>query len=115
MAYWRMLMTPIRTTATTRSGLEMARAKHALEAAGLDSAGAPPPVSSRTHEVGGPDEFAVGVNRRPDKRLWREAMLGPSLPAEVRYPEIVDFGTGIGFDWLVIRRRRGNVLSRCWP
>jgi aminoglycoside phosphotransferase (APT) family kinase protein len=93
----------------------MARAKHALEAAGLDASVHLTRMSSVTNEVWLSDEFAVRVNRRPDKRLWREARLGSHLPAEVRYPEVVAYGNGRGFDWLVTRRSRGGVLSRCWP
>jgi Ser/Thr protein kinase RdoA (MazF antagonist) len=37
------------------------------------------------------------------------------LPIEVRNPEVVDHGTGTGFDWLVTRRSAGRVLARCWP
>ena len=93
----------------------MARAKHALAAAGVDPALTLTRVSSVTNEVWLSDDFAVRVSRRPDKRLWREARLAPYLPAAARYPEVVGYGTGTGFDWLVTRRNRGNVLSRCWP
>jgi aminoglycoside phosphotransferase len=93
----------------------MARAKHALEAAGLDPALQLSRASSVTNEVWLSEEFAVRVNRRPDKRLWREARLGPHLPSEVRYPDVIGYGSGTGFDWLVVRRSPGNVLSRCWP
>jgi aminoglycoside phosphotransferase len=105
----------MRNSASTRSGLEMARAKHALEEAGLDPDLGLTRASSVTNEVWLSDDFAIRVNRRPDKRLWREARLGPQLPPEVRYPEVVGYGSGVGFDWLVIRRSKGNVLSRCWP
>jgi aminoglycoside phosphotransferase (APT) family kinase protein len=93
----------------------MARAKHALEAAGLDASVELTRMSSVTNEVWLSDDFAIRVNRRPDKRLWREAQLGSHLPLEVRYPEVVAYGNGMGFDWLVTRRSRGGVLSRCWP
>jgi Phosphotransferase enzyme family len=93
----------------------MARAKRALAAAGLDPTLALTRASSVTNEVWLSDDFAVRVSRRPDKRLWREARLGPYLPAVACYPEVVGYGTGTGHDWLVTRRNRGNVLSRCWP
>ena len=93
----------------------MARAKHALEAAHLDANVELTRASSVTNEVWLTPDYAIRVNRRPDHRLRREAKLGPHLPPEVRYPEIVAYGTGTGFDWLVVRRRPGNVLSRCWP
>jgi aminoglycoside phosphotransferase len=57
----------------------------------------------------------VRVNRSPNQRLHREAALGPFLPSEVGYPEIVAYGGQLGADWLVVRRIAGNVLSRCWP
>lgn len=101
--------------ASTSSGLAIARAKHALAEAGLDPAVELTRASSVTNEVWLTADYAVRVNRRPDHRLRREAQLGPRLPAEVRYPEIVAYGMGTGFDWLVVRRRPGNVLSRCWP
>jgi aminoglycoside phosphotransferase (APT) family kinase protein len=93
----------------------LARAKHALRAAGIDPNITLTRASSVTNEVWLTSEYAVRVNRRPDHRLRREASIGPSLPAEVRYPEVVAYGTGTGFDWLVVRRRDGEVLSRCWP
>ena len=71
-------MTTVRSGTKTTSGLEMARAKHALDAAGLDPTIALTRASSVTNEVWLSDEFAVRVNRRPDKRLWREARLGPA-------------------------------------
>jgi aminoglycoside phosphotransferase (APT) family kinase protein len=111
-------LTTVATTpggASTSSGLAIARAKHALAEAGLESNVELTRASSVTNEVWLTPDFAVRVNRRPDHRLRREAQLGPKLPDEVRYPEIVAYGTGTGFDWLVVRRRPGIVLSRCWP
>src|SRR5581483_5319998 len=99
----------------TPTGLALARAKHALTAAGLDPDVELARASSVTNEVWLSSDVAIRVNRRPDKRLFREAQLGPHLPPEVGYPEILGYGTGVGFDWLVARRRPGNVLSRCWP
>src|SRR4051812_43225271 len=95
------------------TGLAMARAKHALQAAGLDPHVDLIRASSVTNEVWLSSQYAIRVNRRPDHRLRREARIGPSLPAEVRYPDIVAYGTGTGFDWLVAQRRHGDVLSRC--
>src|SRR5437763_3478518 len=97
------------------TGLALARAKYALEAAGLEPHVELTRAHSVTNEVWTTPDVVVRVNRRPDRRLRREAALGAELPAEVNYPEIVGYGTGTGFDWLVVRRRPGNVLSRCWP
>ncbi|MEY2434856.1 MAG: hypothetical protein QOC92_4581 [Acidimicrobiaceae bacterium] len=93
----------------------MARAKHALEEAHLDPNVELTRASSVTNEVWLTPEYAIRVNRRPDHRLRREAKIGPELPPEVHYPEVIAYGTGTGFDWLVVRRKPGNVLSRCWP
>jgi aminoglycoside phosphotransferase (APT) family kinase protein len=108
-------MTGMRAGASTSSGLALARAKHALEAAHLDPNVELTRASSVTNEVWLTSDYAIRVNRRPDHRLRREAKIGPHLPSEVRYPEVIAYGTGTGFDWLVVRRRPGNVLSRCWP
>ena len=105
----------MRSTGITTSGLELARAKHALQAAGLDAGIHLTRASSVTNEVWLGEDVVIRVNRRPDTRLWREAKLGASLPFEVGYPEVLGYGEGIGFDWLVARRRAGNPLSRCWP
>jgi hygromycin-B 7''-O-kinase len=93
----------------------MARARRALAAAGLDMHLPLLRASSVTNEVWVSDEYVVRVNRHPNQRLRREAQLGPSLPAAVGYPTIVAYGGQLGADWLVVRRVRGNPLSRCWP
>jgi hypothetical protein len=72
-------------------------------------------ASSVTNEVWLTDDVAIRVNRRLDKRLRREAELAPLLPPEVRYPEIVKYGEGSGYDFLILRRTPGVVLSRAWP
>jgi len=108
-------MSSVRPGGTRSTGLALARAKHALAAAGLDPDAQLSRASSVTNEVWLCDDYVIRVNRRLDKRLWREARLGPLLPAEVRYPEIVAYGTGSGYDWLIARRRPGIVLSRSWP
>jgi hygromycin-B 7''-O-kinase len=93
----------------------MARARKALAEAGLNIHMPLTRASSVTNEVWISDEYVVRVNRQPNQRLRREALLGPGLPAEVCYPEIVAYGGKMGADWLVVRRVRGNPLSRCWP
>lgn len=105
----------MRAGVSTSSGLALARAKHALDAAGLDPNVELTRASSVTNEVWLTDQYAIRVNRRPDHRLRREAVIGPQLPEIVQYPEVVGYGAGTGFDWLVVRRRPGIVLSRCWP
>ena len=99
----------------TASGLALARAKYALDAAGLASNVELTRAHSVTNEVWLSADFVIRVNRRPDHRLRREANLGPVLPPEVKYPKIVAYGAGTGFDWLIVTRSPGRVLSRCWP
>jgi hygromycin-B 7''-O-kinase len=93
----------------------MARARRALGEAGLDMHLPLTRASSVTNEVWLSDQYVVRVNRQPNQRLRREASLGPLLPPEVGYPEIIAYGGQLGADWLVVRRVPGNVLSRCWP
>jgi hygromycin-B 7''-O-kinase len=93
----------------------MARARRALAEAGLDMHLPLTRASSVTNEVWVADEYVVRVNRQPNQRLRREATLGPLLPPEVGYPPVVAYGGQLGADWLILKRVRGNVLSRCWP
>ena len=99
----------------TASGLALARAKYALDAAGLASDVDLTRAHSVTNEVWLSANHVIRVNRKPDHRLRREALLGPVLPPEVKYPKVVAYGAGTGFDWLIVGRSPGNVLSRCWP
>jgi len=103
------------TPGGTRTGLELARAKHALNAAGLDPDVSLTRMSSVTNEVWLTDDVVIRVNRRLDKRLRREAELAIHLPPEVRYPQVVTYGESSGFDFLVQRRNAGTVLARAWP
>lgn len=103
------------TGGSTNSGLAKARAKNALAAAGLDPDVPLVRANSVTNEVWLSADVAIRVNRRLDQRLRREAELAPLLPAEVGYPEVVHYGEGTGFDFLVQRRRPGIVLARSWP
>ena len=93
----------------------MARARKALEEAGLDFRMPLERASSVTNEVWLSPEYVIRVNRQPNQRLHREATFGPLLPAAVNYPEIVGYGGQLGADWLIVRRQPGNVLSRLWP
>jgi aminoglycoside phosphotransferase len=97
------------------AGFEEARARRALDGAGLDLAMPIERASSVTNEVWVSEEYVIRVNRRPDQRLRREAQLGPQLPAEVGYPEVVAYGGELGADWLILKRVPGLVLARCWP
>ena len=93
----------------------MARARRALAEAGLDYHMPLRRADSVTNEVWVADDYVVRVNRHPNQRLRREALLGPLLPEDVGYPEVIGYGGVLGADWLVLRRCPGLVLSRCWP
>jgi len=103
------------TQERTIGGLAKARAVAALAAAGLDTSVPLERASSVTNEVWLTPDHAVRVNRRFDQRLRREAVVAPLLPEAIGYPEIVKYGTGNGFDYLVQKRSPGNVLARAWP
>ena len=76
-----------------RSPMAMARARHALMQAGLDATVDLEPASSVTNEVWMTATHVVRVNRRPNQRLRREAILGPTLPADIGYPMVVSYGS----------------------
>ena len=98
-----------------RSPMAMARARHALVQAGLDATVPLEPASSVTNEVWLSPTHVVRVNRRPNQRLRREAILGPSLPGEIGYPMVVAYGGRMGADYLVVKRGPGAPLAHCWP
>lgn len=93
----------------------LARARKALAEAGLPSNTPLQRASSVTNEVWLTPDLVVRVNRRPNHRLRREAIMAPHLPPEVCYPEIVAYGGELGADWLVSKRIHGELLSRAWP
>ncbi|MEQ8840351.1 MAG: aminoglycoside phosphotransferase family protein [Acidimicrobiales bacterium] len=98
-----------------RNPMAMARARHALLQAGLDSTVSLEPASSVTNEVWLTPTHVVRVNRRPNQRLRREAILGPSLPDEIGYPMVVAYGGRMGADYLVLKRIEGKPLAHWWP
>ena len=95
--------------------MAMARARHALMQAGLDPSVPLVAASSVTNEVWMSAHHVVRVNRHPNQRLRREAILGPSLPAEIGYPMVVSYGGQMGADYLVMLRVPGRPLAHCWP
>lgn len=98
-----------------RNPMAMARARHALLQAGLDSTVELEAATSVTNEVWLTPTHVVRVNRRPNQRLRREAILGPSLPAEIGYPIVVAYGGRMGADYLILKRVSGEPLAHCWP
>lgn len=95
--------------------MAIARARHALVHAGLDATVDLERASSVTNEVWITETHVVRVNRHPNQRLRREAVLGPSLPAEIGYPMVVSYGGHMGADFLVVLRVPGAPLAHCWP
>jgi hygromycin-B 7''-O-kinase len=93
----------------------LARARQALEDAGLPIDLVLERASSVNNEVWLSDRYVVRINRRPNQRLRREAAIGPLLPAEVGYPAVEAYGGQLGKDWLIVHRVPGRPLSRCWP
>ena len=86
----------------------LARARRALEEAGLPLDLPLERASSVTNEVWLSDRYVVRVNRQANQRLRREASIGPLLPAEVGYPAIEAYGGQLGADWLIVHRVPGR-------
>jgi aminoglycoside phosphotransferase len=91
------------------------RARTALRGAGLDPTVALERASSVTNEVWLTPTHVVRVNRRPDNRLYREALIGPALPPYVGHPRVIAHGGGHGNDWLIQERQPGVPLAHVWP
>lgn len=98
-----------------RNAMAIARARHALLSAGLDSTVELEAATSVTNEVWMTEQHVIRVNRRPNQRLRREAILGQSLPSEIGYPTVVSCGDQMGADFLVVARVPGEPLAHCWP
>jgi aminoglycoside phosphotransferase (APT) family kinase protein len=92
-----------------------ARARHALDAAGLPTDVDLVRADSVTNEVWLTETHVIRVNRQMSSRLRREAVLAPHLPAGCRYPRVVAYGGEAGRDWLVTERLPGVPLVRAWP
>lgn len=99
-------------TGTTLAEL---RARTALRGAGLDPTVPLERASSVTNEVWLTLTHTVRVNRHPNNRLYREALVAAVLPPEVGYPKVVAHGGGRGEDWLVAERVPGEPLAHHWP
>lgn len=91
-----------------------ARARQALQRAGLPTEVEMEPVSSTRNEVLMAGEYVVRINRQPNQRLHREAQLCQALPIRRWTPRVVAHGDELGADYLVVARRPGEPLSRCW-
>lgn len=93
----------------------IARARHALQQAGLPIDAEVTQASSTRNEVLICGNYVVRVNREPNQRLRREAELVASLPPRSWAPKIIGHGGDIGADYLIVARRPGQPLSRAWP
>ena len=91
------------------------RARTALRGAGLDPTVALERASSVTNEVWLTETHSVRVNRHPNNRLYREALVAAVLPPEVGCPTVVAHGGTRGEDWLVQERQPGRPLAHVWP
>jgi len=100
---------------STGTTLAEVRARRALRSAGLDPTVPLARASSVTNEVWLSPTHAVRVNRHPNNRLYREALVADVLPPEVGYPIVVAHGGGRSEDWLVTERVRGEPLAHEWP
>lgn len=93
----------------------IARARHALQQAGLPTDSDVFQASSTRNEVLITGNYVVRVNREPNQRLRREAALVEALPNRSWTPKIIGHGGDIGADYLIVARRPGQPLSRAWP
>src|SRR3990170_9030490 len=100
---------------TSGTMLAEVRARTALKGAGLDAAVPLERASSVTNEVWLTPTHAVRVNRHPNNRLSREALVAQVLPPEVGYPTVVAHGGARSEDWLVTERVPGTPLAHRWP
>ncbi|MCB9750933.1 MAG: phosphotransferase [Myxococcales bacterium] len=91
------------------------RARRALRAAGLDPDATLQRAVSNANEAWLGEGFALRINTRGDGTLTREATVARQLPAQVRFPGVLDHGVVDGFEWTLVRRAPGMVLSRAWP
>jgi aminoglycoside phosphotransferase (APT) family kinase protein len=96
------------------STLGEARARRALQLAGITDDRGLVLLESATNEVWAAGDVIVRLNRRTSPRLRREATIANVLPPEVRYPGIVASSWEKGEDWLVVRRAAGTPLVRVW-
>lgn len=100
---------------TENSHFAQARARHALRTAGLPDDPAMVRASSTRNEVFIGTNHVVRVNRHPNQRLRREALLCHYLPDASWAPQVVAYGGEVGADFLIVNRLPGSPLAHCWP
>lgn len=100
---------------STGDRLALVRARRALEGAGLPGGDALTRASSTRNEVYLGRDYVVRVNKQPNRRLRREAILCGELPDYTWTPKVVAYGGEVGADFLIVERHRGINLSMAWP
>ena len=103
-------MSPMTTT-----GFAEIRARQALREAELPWEGSLQRASSTRNEVFLADDHVVRFNIEPSDRLSREARIYQLLADRPWVPDVVAHGDRVGADFLIVTRRPGIPLSRCWP
>lgn len=93
----------------------LARARRALQESDLPADSHLHRAPSTRNEVFLSTQHVVRINRHPNNRLRREAMLLRSLPDYPWKPDVVSAGGQFGSDYLIVARKPGSPLSRWWP
>lgn len=92
------------------------RVKRALQLAGIADPAVLERITSAANEVWYAGPYVVRISARPGtRRLAHEAAVAKVLPPDARYPGSVAYGATDFGEYLVMRRQRGEVLSRAWP
>lgn len=100
---------------TTQGGFAEIRARQALREAGLPWEGPLERASSTRNEVYLAEDHVVRFNIEPSDRLTREARIYQLLADRPWVPDLVAHGGRLAADFLIVTRRPGVPLSRCWP
>lgn len=91
------------------------RVQAVLKAAGITHYETPVRIAGSTNEVWRSGQYIIRVNFVPGSlRLRRESVLAPLLPEQVLYPEVIASGVETFGEWIIVRYRKGDVLSQAW-
>lgn len=99
----------------TNHHLPEMRARRALADCGLPTDTHLHRAPSTRNDVFLSSQHVIRINRRPNNRLHREALLIRSLPDLGWKPRIVASSAGTAADYLIVARLPGSPLSRWWP
>jgi aminoglycoside phosphotransferase (APT) family kinase protein len=93
------------------------RAHAALQQAGLPDAGRLTRVANTTNEVWMAGDYVLRINRAGNARgtLRHERRALETLASIIPVPQAVSYGEATFGEWIVLRRVRGQELSRTWP